>query len=409
MATTTALDGRLERGKAIAASGRLRVAENGMWLVLSQNSPKKKYTVDPIQQTCTCPDFEEWELPCKHIYAVRLFANPELNKACEETAMHRPTYQQDWPRYNAAQIHEREHFEQLLEDLCRGIPEIDQKKGRPRIALSDMIYAAVTKVYSGFSGRRASSAIHECQVQGRIHRAPHHNSISHYLSMKELTPILKRLIEVSALPLKEVERGQFAIDATGFSTCSYDSWFDHRYGDGKSQRQRWIKAHALIGTLTNVITAVEMTESYISDTSQLPDLLARTVPNFNVEELSCDMGYLSNLNLMTIEAHNVKPFIPFKSNSQGSGSPAWERLWRQFWFHKDDFLKHYHKRSNVESMFSALKRKLGGSVRSKNITAQYNEVLCKILAYNITVVINAMYEVGIQPEFFPRAELETVH
>jgi hypothetical protein len=60
-------------------------------------------------------------------------------------------------------------------------------------------------------------------------------------------------------------------------------------------------------------------------------------------------------------------------------------------------------------MFSALKRKLGGSVRSKNITAQYNEVLCKILAYNITVVIHEMYRVGIEPEFFPRDATETVH
>lgn len=97
MATTTALDGRLERGKAIAVSGRLRAVEDGTWLVLSQSKAKTRYLVDPNKQTCTCPDFETWELPCKHIFAVRIFGDPEIkqgNVKCEET-MQRPTYQQD--------------------------------------------------------------------------------------------------------------------------------------------------------------------------------------------------------------------------------------------------------------------------------------------------------------------------
>jgi transposase len=403
MATTTEIDRRLERGKAIAAGGRLRPIGDGTWAVLSQTGAKKKYLVDPEKQTCTCPDFEAWELPCKHIYAVRLAQNPQFSKEnpskCKESDTMRPTYQQDWPSYNAAQIHEREHFEKLLKDLCHGIPEPPQKKGRPRLTLSDMVYSATTKVYTGFSGRRASTDIHECQDHGHIDHAPHHNSISRYLGMKELTPILKHLIEVSALPLKAVET-QFAIDSTGFSTCVYDRWFDHKYGTAESgRRQRWIKCHAMVGTLTNVVTAVEVSESYVSDTNQLPELLSRTAANFDTQEISADKAYLSNVNLTVIEMFGAKPFVPFKVDSKGSGMPAWERMWHQFWFMRDKFMTHYHRRSNVESTFSALKRKLGGSVRSKDVIAQYNEVLCKVLAYNITVVIHEMYELGIDPGF----------
>ncbi len=40
------------------------------------------------------------------------------------------------------------------------------------------------------------------------------------------------------------------------------------------------------------------------------------------------------------------------------------------------------------------------SQRSKTPTAMINEALCKILAYNITVLIHAMYEFGINPESF---------
>lgn len=46
-----------------------------------------------------------------------------------------------------------------------------------------------------------------------------------------------------------------------------------------------------------------------------------------------------------------------------------------------------------------MKRKLGDSIRSKTPTAMVNEVLCKILAYNICCVIHEMHELGIKPDF----------
>jgi transposase len=58
-------------------------------------------------------------------------------------------------------------------------------------------------------------------------------------------------------------------------------------------------------------------------------------------------------------------------------------------------MQHYHKRSNIESTFSMIKRKFGDSVRSKTLTAQINEILCKILAHNLCVVIQETHELGI--------------
>jgi len=69
-------------------------------------------------------------------------------------------------------------------------------------------------------------------------------------------------------------------------------------------------------------------------------------------------------------------------------------------------LKAYHKRSNVESTFSAIKRVFGDFVRSKNKTAQVNEVLLKILCNNIRQSIFAMFELGIDPAFEKAPALE---
>lgn len=60
------------------------------------------------------------------------------------------------------------------------------------------------------------------------------------------------------------------------------------------------------------------------------------------------------------------------------------------------FQQHYHKRSNAETVFSMIKRKFGDSVRSKTLTAQVNEILCKILAHNLCVVIQEAHELDIQ-------------
>jgi transposase len=68
-------------------------------------------------------------------------------------------------------------------------------------------------------------------------------------------------------------------------------------------------------------------------------------------------------------------------------------------YRADEFLARYHQRSNVESTFSAVKRKFGGAVRSKRFTAQVNEILCKALCHNLAVLCHAMRELGVEPNF----------
>ncbi len=51
-----------------------------------------------------------------------------------------------------------------------------------------------------------------------------------------------------------------------------------------------------------------------------------------------------------------------------------------YMYRKDDFLRHYHRRSNVETTFHMIKSKFGSRIRSKTATAMMNEVLCKVPA-----------------------------
>jgi transposase len=68
-------------------------------------------------------------------------------------------------------------------------------------------------------------------------------------------------------------------------------------------------------------------------------------------------------------------------------------------FNQEEFLQHYHKRSKAETVFHMIKSKFGDSVRSKTQTAQINEVLLKVLCHNICVIIQEIFELGIEPNF----------
>ena len=75
-------------------------------------------------------------------------------------------------------------------------------------------------------------------------------------------------------------------------------------------------------------------------------------------------------------------------------------MFHYFAFRREEFLAHYHKRSNIESTFSMIKGKFGDHVRAKTDTAMRNEVLAKILCHNICCVISAWYELKIEPAFW---------
>src|SRR5207247_9168381 len=100
------------------------------------------------------------------------------------------------------------------------------------------------------------------------------------------------------------------------------------------------------------------------------------------------------------------PYSPFKTNSKAAAQPSygtkstlWERMFHFYKLHREEFLGNYHKRSNVETTFHMIKAKFGQRLRSKTMTAQINEALCKVLCHNLCVVIQSQHELGIETDF----------
>jgi transposase len=397
------MDLRELKALELAARTRLTFA-NGSWLVPAQTHSGTYRVTIGSEPNCDCEDFLLHQQACKHILAAQFVCARDDGGTAPavgtDAIPHKPTYPQNWPAYNEAQQTEKHRFEQLLFELCRGLPNLEQTgPGRRWTPLADMLFACGLKVYTTVSSRRFACDLKDAYAKGYLSLLMNSVSVCAFLENEKLTAVLQKLIVQSSLPLRLVETS-FAPDSTGFSTSRFVRWFDEKYGCERSGHD-WVKAHAICGAKTNIVTAVEIGERDANDSPFFKPLVEKTAENFTVKEVPADKAYLSHDNLALVAELGGTAFIPFKSNSQvGEAGSLWERMYFYYQWRREDFLKHYHQRSNAESTFAMVKAKFRDHVRSKTDVAMKNEVLCKFLCHNICAVHQSHLELGIVPVFW---------
>src|SRR5262245_29029620 len=97
--------------KALEIAARNKLTFDGeVWLVPSQSGNDKYRVTLGREPSCTCEDFQLRRADCKHILAARVVrardyggADPKIKT---DSVPRRPTYKQDWPLYDKAQMTE---------------------------------------------------------------------------------------------------------------------------------------------------------------------------------------------------------------------------------------------------------------------------------------------------------------
>ena len=379
----------------------IRKVDNNIYLVQSQTGVGwYKIQWNGKEWVCNCPDFAKngHITPCKHLLALKIKYETGFYETEEEIPeIKRKTYSQNWKLYNMAQMQEFELFDQFLYQLVSSIEDTKQHMGKPQMHLRDKIFCCIMKAYSQLSSRRAKYLYNDALERQQITHAPHFNIVTKTLNKLELKPILQNLVHLSSQPLASVET-DFAIDSSGFRCSTFGNYCEEKHGVKRTRN--WLKAHICTGVNTNIVTDIIITDEHSADSPQLKKLIRNTAEHFNLNEVSADLAYSSKKNLQIIDSFGGSAFIPFKKNATGKrGGALWRKTFYYFQLHKEEFMEHYHKRSNVESTFGAIKKKFGESVKSKNRIAQENELLCKIIAYNISLLIHEMIPLNGTSEF----------
>lgn len=308
----------------------------------------------------------------------------------------------NWHDYNQSQTKEKALFVNILDDLCSLIEEVPHNSvGRKPASTRDIVFATTMKQYLNISARRLQSDLRLFKDGGFMGEEIPFTTLLDHMERPELKETLRKLIEISALPLKQIE-GNFAIDSTGFSTSRYTTYFNVKH----KKTERWKdyrKCHIVCGVETNIVTSLEITEGHSNDQLQFIPLAHDTARNFHIRDFCADKGYLASKNFACIKELGGQAFIPFKKNTSGKCADNqrsyFRSAYRYFRENKDEYMRRYHKRSNVESTFSMIKRRFGNNVRCKKETSQDNEICSKVLAHNICVLVQEIFLNRIDVDF----------
>jgi len=281
---------RKERGTLLAQNHEDQIQRTTDGFQVPSQTSQQEYLVKTGKDwECNCPDYENRECKCKHIWAVELTVTRKIDEqgnVIEKREVKKT--KQNWTAYNQAQTNEQRIFMELLDDLTNTIETEEQDgRGRPSKPLDDMAFLSAMKVYTGFSLRRFESLMNVAKERNHVDETCGYNTISRYMNKEELTPVLHDLIEKSASPLTTVET-DFAVDSSGFSTSTFGKFCEFKHGEEKEVR-KWVKAHIIAGTNTNLVTGVELNMNHEeADPTQFPQLLEKTAQQFNIQQVSAD-------------------------------------------------------------------------------------------------------------------------
>ena len=165
-----------------------------------------------------------------------------------------------------------------------------------------------------------------------------------------------------------------AIDATGFSRTNPSFHYLKRIYAGE-YRKGYAKLSMLYDVESHKVITIHTRVKPAHDIRDVKILIGKCC---QVSCLLADKAYDAEWLHEYCFDRKIKTIIPKKANV------------RKGFYRKKQQLNYsdekYHKRSNIESGFSAIKRKYGGSVSGKTFRAVNSEISCKALAHNLQLL-----------------------
>ena len=139
------------------------------------------------------------------------------------------------------------------------------------------------------------------------------------------------------------------------------------------------------------IVSFHFTRTNVHEVTQLEKLLE---PLYDLGDVYADSGYLSVNNCWVIVMKGGTPYIRPKKTTTGrrNNGRAFTEMIERYKENKEEWMRKYHQRSNIEAVFSSLKRRLGGFVTSIKRQIQHTEIALKIIVYNLTVLVRKKVE-----------------
>ena len=166
-----------------------------------------------------------------------------------------------------------------------------------------------------------------------------------------------------------------AIDATGVDRIAASQ----HYANRTNYTFRAVKTTILVDCSTGVILDIHCSMTQPHDSRVGWQLLKRNLDKLST--ITADKGYDWWLLRNKLRAEGVKPLIRAREF-------GWEGIAENVLM--DD--KKYHQRSNVESVFFALRQRFGGTLRARTWFGQFRELVLKCAVRNVELAVKASHQ-----------------
>jgi len=293
-----------------------------------------------------------------------------------------PEVIRDWPRLNEAYVSQGVLL--LQHDWVDGwMNELDKmnegKEGRPFLYPESLVRFATTLKHALRLPFRQLQGMLEALANFIDIKAPDYTTLWHRICQSQVR-----------LPRPDLNGSGWtlAIDSTGIKVSDRGEWMREKW----HVHRGWIKVHMAVEVGSGAIVGLQVSTEGARDAKFLPMLVeqAESLLPGRIARVTADGGYDSYDNFDFLAGKGIEPVIKMRKNASikrhghSSARPKAVRerndLGEEQWKKKHG----YGRRWKVETMFSAVKRTEGESVRSKRPDLALREAERMFVQYSIS-------------------------
>jgi|SRR5215216_3285635 len=212
---------------------------------------------------------------------------------------------------------------------------------------------------------------------------PDHTTLYRFLRRLKEEDLAKALAEVvKRFPRYEGRRSIAAIDATGLTPGAISTFFVHRRQQHTKRRishRYWLKWLVVIDVSRHLVLAQTAHAGPANDCCRLPQLVKQAYQVAPFKAVLADAEFDSERNHQYVRQNlGVQSVIP-----PSRSKPEWKIKGIRALMRENFPRKLYRQRGQVESVFSAIKRKLSGRAPGRTLITQRFQALLLGLTFNL--------------------------
>ena len=273
------------------------------------------------------------------------------------------------------------------------LPTYSHRFSPHKFTCPQLFACLVLKTFLKTDYRELAEWLNDCSDLGRViglttvpHFTTFHKASRYLLALPNAH---QRLQQTLRMALQEPHVSQAAIDSTGLE-AGYTSYYFVKRRNVKELTAYQTMLYAKYPQLTvvcdcsnHLILTVKTTRGPCPDIRMLIPTLQWVPAGITMDTLLADAGYDSEVNhCYARELRKIRTIIPPKAGRRTDNLPRtkYRRQMKQRFNHKL-----YGQRSQVETVFSMIKRRWGSAVRSHGDLAQSRDMWLMAITHNLAI------------------------